>query len=314
MFHGNVNSLHKALMLFTAMMLTPVFGEAQLSEEPQQLPQQISLKSQSADDSAADGGKPLTGMSHGDVNSLIQGMYHHGNVNLLVDNPHRISTLCVFVAVVGYLTAMFQGRGNHTGTYNSEGNTTEGPSWDPAGQVPFRTWINEVHAWLNVTSSRLTLSAQATAIQRGLRGNARRLAMATPPAAIAMGAAINGVNTDPVTYLLHQIANRYSELEDERTMTMGRAIVDFRRRPDERIDDLLARFDLARADAASVGADLNNVFLHTTYLLQIVGVSTQEVVQIAAASQCIHAPAPAAVRCLGHEAQADGAHCIEAPR
>ena len=146
MFHGNVNSLHKALMLFTAMMLTPVFGEAQPSEEPQQLPQQISLKSQSADDSAADGGKPLTGMSHGDVNSLIQGMYHQGNVNFLVENPHRISTLCVFVAVVGYLTAMFQGRGNHTGTYNSEGNTTEGPSWDPAGRVPFRTWINEVHA------------------------------------------------------------------------------------------------------------------------------------------------------------------------
>ena len=104
--------------------------------------------------------------------------------------------------------------------------------------------------------------------------------MATPPAAIAMGAAINGVNTDPVTYLLHQIANRYSELEDERTMTMGRAIIDFQRRPNERIDDLLTRWDLARADAASVGADLNNVFLLTTHLIQMVGLSTQEVVQL----------------------------------
>ncbi len=84
--------------------------------------------------------------------------------------------------------------------------------------------------------------------------------MATPPAAIAMGAAINGVNLDPVTYLLHQIANRYSELEDERTMTMGRAIIDFMRRPNERIDDILTRWDLARANAASVGADLYEVY------------------------------------------------------
>ena len=92
--------------------------------------------------------------------------------------------------------------------FTSDGNSTEGPSWDPAGSVPFRSWINEVHAWLNVTSNRMSPTAQAAAIQRGFRGNARALAMATPPAAIAMGAFVNGVNTDPVTFLLHQIANR----------------------------------------------------------------------------------------------------------
>lgn len=48
------------------------------------------------------------------------------------------------------------------------GDVPSGPPWDPAGNVPFRTWVRELHAWLNVTGSRLQPSQQAAAIQLGL--------------------------------------------------------------------------------------------------------------------------------------------------
>ena len=55
----------------------------------------------------------------------------------------------------------------------------------------------------DVTGTRLHTTAQAAAIQRGLRGLAREYAMSLPPAAITFGGAINGVMTDPVTYLIY---------------------------------------------------------------------------------------------------------------
>ena len=63
-------------------------------------------------------------------------------------------------------------------------NNTTGPAWDPNGSVPFLTWIREVQAWLNVTSSRLTPPQQAAALQLGMRGLARDFALAIPPAVI----------------------------------------------------------------------------------------------------------------------------------
>ena len=98
------------------------------------------------------------------------------------------------------------------------GDMAQGPTWDPAGNVPFRTWVREVSSWLNVTSTRLNPTAQAAALQRGLRGIARGFAMSIPPAAISFGANINGVMTDPVTYLLFTVGNRFEALEDERSL------------------------------------------------------------------------------------------------
>ena len=47
-----------------------------------------------------------------------------------------------------------------------------------------------------------------------MRGVARELAMTIPPAAIQNGAVINGVATDPVTYLLYVLTNKFEALED----------------------------------------------------------------------------------------------------
>eukprot|EP00959_Pyramimonas_sp_CCMP1952_P191526 4004801-Pyramimonas_sp.AAC.1 len=43
---------------------------------------------------------------------------------------------------------------------------TTGPHWDPAGQVLFREFAREVHAWTNVTTGNVTPSQQAASLQR----------------------------------------------------------------------------------------------------------------------------------------------------
>eukprot|EP00959_Pyramimonas_sp_CCMP1952_P460983 9480783-Pyramimonas_sp.AAC.1 len=43
---------------------------------------------------------------------------------------------------------------------------TFGPHWDPAGQVPFREFVHEVHAWINVTTGYMTPVQPVAALQR----------------------------------------------------------------------------------------------------------------------------------------------------
>jgi len=158
-----------------------------------------------------------------------------------------IINILSILALLGIVTHMNNGLGLSTG-----------PPWDPNGNVPFRTWVREVQAWLNVSSSRLQPTQQAAAIQLGLRGVAREYAMTISPAIISFGANINGTLTDPVTYLLYLLGNRYEALEDERTVNSGHQLLDFQALPNENIDTLLTRFDMARHEARNVGADIPN--------------------------------------------------------
>ena len=100
-------------------------------------------------------------------------------------------------------------------TNTTYGDYTQGPAWDPAGQVSFRAWLRELGAWLNVTGTRLNSRAQAAAIQRGLQGLARDFALSLPSAAISFGGSINEVMTDPVTYLIYTLSNRFESLEED---------------------------------------------------------------------------------------------------
>ena len=79
----------------------------------------------------------------------------------------------------------------------------ECPTWDPNGPVSFRRWTRELMAWLNLTSRRMGPNNQAAAIQLALRGVARELAFSIPPQHIQFGAQVNGIPTDPVTYILY---------------------------------------------------------------------------------------------------------------
>ena len=104
--------------------------------------------------------------------------------------------------------------------------------------------------------------------------------MTIPPAAIQNGAVINGIATDPVTYLLYVLANKFEALEDERSLLSGTALLDFASRPGERIDSVLTRFDMARFEARAVGADIPNFHMLSTILLRAVGVSGQQLLTL----------------------------------
>ena len=68
---------------------------------------------------------------------------------------------------------------------------------------------------------------QATAIQLALRGVARELALSIPPQRIQVGAQINGIPTDSVTYIIYVLGNGYENTEDERTVTDGSVLFEF---------------------------------------------------------------------------------------
>ena len=101
---------------------------------------------------------------------------------------------------------------------NRDSSLNSPPPWDPAGNVPFREWLLELQAWLNLSNGRMHASAQESAIQLAMRGIARRFALSIPVAAITYGAAINGVPTGPVTYVLYCLPNRFEALGDARSM------------------------------------------------------------------------------------------------
>ena len=67
----------------------------------------------------------------------------------------------------------------------------------------------------------------------------------------------------------------------ERSMILGSSLLDFRRESlHESIDNLLTRWDLARIDAASVGADIGNFHILTAVLMRAIGMSAPEITQL----------------------------------
>ena len=96
----------------------------------------------------------------------------------------------------------------------SDGSLTA-PTWDSEGNVPFREYYTELMAWLAVTGPKNPPQAQAGAIQLAMRGTARKLVFNIPPHFIQFGAIINGRRTDPVTYILYALGNRFEQTEEE---------------------------------------------------------------------------------------------------
>ena len=115
-----------------------------------------------------------------------------------------IMKFAMMITTLGTIMLMYNGNEN-----------MRGPPWDPNGRVSFREWMSELMPWLALSQRYLGPSGQAAAIQVGLSGIARTFALTIPPAAIMFGAQINGVDADPVTYIIYMLSNRFAQLEDE---------------------------------------------------------------------------------------------------
>eukprot|EP00959_Pyramimonas_sp_CCMP1952_P071686 1497399-Pyramimonas_sp.AAC.1 len=81
---------------------------------------------------------------------------------------------------------------------------------------------------------------QAAALQRGLGGLAGTIALRAPPAVNHFGVNIGGRHTDGATYIMLLLSAKFENLEEERQLNFGTALIDFRAHAGERIDQTLA--------------------------------------------------------------------------
>ena len=145
------------------------------------------------------------------------------------------------------------------------------PTWSPDSDVSFRTWVSQVHSWLLQTNARMRTSSQAAAVQRAVRGTAHDFAMSIPTDAIANGAILDGIATDPVTYVLIQIVGRYVELRGNHALHHDPSLYSFRRGHQETTMDMISRCTVERLVAEQNGHGTQNYDLLSTILVRAIG-------------------------------------------
>ena len=96
--------------------------------------------------------------------------------------------------------------------------------------------------------------------------------MRVPSVVINFG--VGGRRADAVTYIVFLLSQKFENLEDERQLNSGTALIDFRPRPGERIDQTLARFEIARYEADNAGFQIPNFQLLTVIMFRALGVGT----------------------------------------
>eukprot|EP00959_Pyramimonas_sp_CCMP1952_P311300 6514842-Pyramimonas_sp.AAC.1 len=99
-------------------------------------------------------------------------------------------------------------------------------------------------------------SQEAAALQRDLGGLAQTIAMRVPPAVINFGVNTGGCHSDGATYSMFFSSTKFENLEEERQLNSGTALILFRVHAGERIDHMLARFEIARYEAETAGFNI----------------------------------------------------------
>ena len=120
------------------------------------------------------------------------------------------------------------------------------PSWGPDQEAhnPFRRWTQELMIW-GIQAVDLDAAQQVTAIIGRLTGDAKDLAISLSFQELTQGGIV-GQPVDAVTYLLAQLASQYAPLGEEQRMQAMCELFHFKRKPNEPIDRLIARFRLVR--------------------------------------------------------------------
>ena len=74
-----------------------------------------------------------------------------------------------------------------------------------------------------------------------------------PPQILIQGGLINGMQAPPMTFLMHSLSERYSQLGEETRLSAITDLMNFSRNGQERIDALITRFDIIRQRANQEG-------------------------------------------------------------
>ena len=150
------------------------------------------------------------------------------------------------------------------------------PRWEPGleSSLPFRVWMQDLMLWTIGTD--LQPHQQCAAIIQQLGGAARELARNLSPAEVYHGGIVNGVQLDPVSYLLHGLSARFGPLDEESRLRATQDLLSFSRRQGETVDTLISRFELVRSRARNEGGGVLSVEIAALILLRACGVSSDQ--------------------------------------
>ena len=91
-----------------------------------------------------------------------------------------------------------------------------------------------------------TPAQQCAAVISRLGGAARYMARLMGPAEVHQGGMVDGVQLDPASFLVNGLSAQLAPLDDERRLQAVTRLPSFSRRPNDTVDNLIARFEVAR--------------------------------------------------------------------
>ena len=156
------------------------------------------------------------------------------------------------------------------------------PAWDPSNQAqyPFRRWSHDVMVWSVATEG--DPARKAALLCMSLRGSAQELVRTLPPAVLVQGGLVNGAAVDPLSFIMHQLAERFAALGEEVRLTAVTELLTFERQGAETVDNIINRFDVVRQLAHDQGQLVISVTGLTWLLLRAIGVSDQQLLTLLA--------------------------------
>ena len=190
--------------------------------------------------------------------------------------PTRIEFIVIFlpaIGIIGLFIHMIPG-----GPANQSFRVP--PSWGPEQEerYSFRHWSRDILVWSILTD--LDQRRKAAAVILQLRGGAQELVRSLPPMTIINGGMINGNPTDPMTFVMHALSERYARLGEETRLAALTELMQFTRRGREGIDALIARFDIVRQRANDEGQITMSVQGLAWILLRACQVNDQQLMTV----------------------------------
>ena len=181
--------------------------------------------------------------------------------------------LAASAATVSIFWLMWQGPPAHAGGNN---NMRLPPRWEPTmeNHLPFRSWLQDLMLWTIVSD--LAPHQQCAAIISQLGGAARDLARTLSPNEVYNGGIVNGVQLDPVSFLLHGLSSRFAPLDEESRLRAAQEILSFARRSNETVDTLISRFEITRQRAMNEGGGAVSIETAALLLLRACGVTAEQ--------------------------------------
>ena len=155
------------------------------------------------------------------------------------------------------------------------------PAWDPANAntYSFREWSQDLQTW-SIAHPDIAPAQQTANVILQLGGAARNLVRNMSYQDMTVGGMLDGVQVDPMTFLISHLAAHFAPLGEESRLTAMTELMQFQRNPGEAIDALLTRF-MGVQHRAQQGANVvPNIEMNTWLLLRACGVNATQLLQL----------------------------------